>query len=182
MDFSTSSHIYGYDNISSKFDFQGPGLEVKVAVTEIFSNPSQPQNLNVYNTITFTLRSQAFCFFFYITTVCNEIPQFSVCRQVVLCNGICITCNALFLIETLISKQISVLKFSFQTFIFYKFKINFNFWMGFSKNLSFKIVMSWRAIWRWASSRVNLLVNLYSKLYVTFILQWIAFMFLGMKH
>ena len=32
-----SSYICGYDNFSSKFDFQGPGLKVKVDRTEIFS-------------------------------------------------------------------------------------------------------------------------------------------------
>ena len=46
------------------------------------------------------------------------------------------------------------------------------------KNPSFKIAMSGWAIFRhWASSQVNLLVNLFSKLYVTFILLWIAFIF-----
>ena len=44
--------------------------------------------------------------------------------------------------------------------------------MDFSENLSFKIAMS-----RQVLSQVNLLVNLFSKLYVTFILQWIAFIF-----
>ena len=51
--------------------------------------------------------------------------------------------------------------------------------MGFSKNPSFKIAMSGQAgigwVGHWMSSQVNLLVNLFSKLYVTFILQWIAF-------
>ena len=37
--------------------------------------------------------------------------------------------------------------------------------------------MSGRAGGHWASSQVNLLVNLFLKLYVTFILQWIAFIF-----
>ena len=32
MDFNITSHKCGYDNISSKFDFQGPGLKVKVTV------------------------------------------------------------------------------------------------------------------------------------------------------
>ena len=55
--------------------------------------------------------------------------------------------------------------------------------MGFSKILSSKIVMSGRVGVRGASderqvlSQVNLFVNLFSKLYVTFILQWIAFIF-----
>ena len=49
--------------------------------------------------------------------------------------------------------------------------------MGFSKNLSFKIAMSGQEGRRQALSQVNLLVNLFSKLYVTFILQWIAFIF-----
>ena len=31
MDFNITSHKY-YDNISSKFDVQGPGLKVKVTV------------------------------------------------------------------------------------------------------------------------------------------------------
>ena len=45
--------------------------------------------------MTFILRSQAFCFFIHITIVCHEISQFSVClQQVVLCEGICITCDA----------------------------------------------------------------------------------------
>ena len=63
MDFNISSHNCRYDNISSKFDFQGPGLMVKVDILpEIFlyhmrSNPSQPENLNVYNTVTFMSRS-----------------------------------------------------------------------------------------------------------------------------
>ena len=48
----------------------------------------------------------------------------------------------------------------------------------FQKNLSFKIAMSlWAGVWRKASSQVNLLVNLFSKLYISFILQWIAFIF-----
>ena len=53
----------------------------------------------------------------------------------------------------------------------------------FSKNPSFKIAMSgWMdrrqtGIWRQASSQVYLLVDLFSKLYVTFKLQWIAFRF-----
>ena len=46
------------------------------------------------------------------------------------------------------------------------------FWTGFSKNPSFKIAMSGRAV-----SQVNLLFNLFLVLYVTFILQWIAFIF-----
>ena len=29
--YNIPSHICGYDNISSKFDFQGPGLKVKVS-------------------------------------------------------------------------------------------------------------------------------------------------------
>ena len=37
MDFNISSHICGYDNISSKLDFQVAGLKVKVDMTEIFS-------------------------------------------------------------------------------------------------------------------------------------------------
>ena len=49
------------------------------------------------------------------------------------------------------------------------------------KNPSFKIAMYGRADgWagrRRASSQVYLLVNLFSKLYVIFILQWIAFIF-----
>ena len=46
--------------------------------------------------MTFTLRSQAFCFFIHITIICNEISQFSVCpHQVVLCEGISIPCDAL---------------------------------------------------------------------------------------
>ena len=49
--------------------------------------------------MTFTLRSQAFYFFIYITIICHEISQFSVClHQVVLCEGICIACDALFII------------------------------------------------------------------------------------
>ena len=36
MDFNISLFIYGYDNILSEFDFQGPGLKVKVDVTEIY--------------------------------------------------------------------------------------------------------------------------------------------------
>ena len=39
-------------------------------------------------------------------------------------------------------------------------------------NLSFKIQCS--KVWGWA---LSLLVNLFSKLYVTFILHWIAFIF-----
>ena len=37
MDLDISSHICGYDNILSKFDFQGPGLKVEVDMSEIFS-------------------------------------------------------------------------------------------------------------------------------------------------
>ena len=49
------------------------------------------------------------------------------------------------------------------------------FWTGFPKTPSFKIVMSGRSgVWHQAS---GLLVNLFSKLCVTFILQWIAFIF-----
>ena len=48
--------------------------------------------------MTFTLRSQAFCFFIFITIICHEISHFSVCPyQVVLCEGICIAYNALLL-------------------------------------------------------------------------------------
>ena len=52
----------------------------------------------------------------------------------------------------------------------------------FLKNMSFKIVMfGWAGVGQasggQASSEVYLLVNLFSKLYVTFILQWIAFIF-----
>ena len=48
----------------------------------------------------------------------------------------------------------------------------------FSKNLSFKIAMSgWAGVRHLVLSQVNLLVNLFSKLYVTFIFQWIAFIF-----
>ena len=43
------------------------------------------------------------------------------------------------------------------------------------KNTSFKKAMYGRAAWHQASSKVYLLVNRFSKLYVTFILQWIAF-------
>ena len=46
--------------------------------------------------MTFTLRSQAFCFFIHIAIICHEISQFSVCpQQVVLCEGISIACDAL---------------------------------------------------------------------------------------
>ena len=53
MDFDISSHICGYENISSKFDFQGPGLKVEVDMTEIFFIMWDiiPSNLNVYNTV-----------------------------------------------------------------------------------------------------------------------------------
>ena len=44
--------------------------------------------------MTFTLRSQAFCFFIHITIICHEIPQFIVC-PLVLCEGICITFDVL---------------------------------------------------------------------------------------
>ena len=44
----------------------------------------------------------------------------------------------------------------------------------FLKNQSFKIAMGGRD---WASSEVYLLVNFFSKFNVTFILQWIAFIF-----
>ena len=38
MDFNISSHSWvWYDNISSKFDFQGPELKVKIDMTETFS-------------------------------------------------------------------------------------------------------------------------------------------------
>ena len=37
MDFSINSHIGGYDNITSKLDFQVPGLNVKIDMTEVFS-------------------------------------------------------------------------------------------------------------------------------------------------
>ena len=40
--FNIFSHICGFDNIWSKFDFQGPGLRVHVDMMEIFSNLSQP--------------------------------------------------------------------------------------------------------------------------------------------
>ena len=55
--------------------------------------------------------------------------------------------------------------------------LHYHFWTGFLKNLSFKIAMSGRVGGRPASSEVNLLVNLFSKLYVTFFLRWIAFIF-----
>ena len=45
------------------------------------------------------------------------------------------------------------------------------------KNPSLKLAMSGRAGRHQASSQVNLLVNLFSVLYVSFILQWIAFIF-----
>ena len=32
MDFNVTSHEYWIDNILSKFDFQGPGLKVKVTM------------------------------------------------------------------------------------------------------------------------------------------------------
>ena len=41
----------------------------------------------------------------------------------------------------------------------------------------FKTVLKIAMFGRWASSEVYLLVNFFSKLYVTFILQWIAFIF-----
>ena len=47
----------------------------------------------------------------------------------------------------------------------------------FFKNPSFKIALSGRVGGHRASSQVYLLVNLFSKLYVTFILQQIAFIF-----
>ena len=37
MDFDIFSHIRGNDNSSNKFDFQGPGLKVKVDMTEIIA-------------------------------------------------------------------------------------------------------------------------------------------------
>ena len=49
MGFNVASYICGYDNISSKFDFQGSGLKVMVDMTEIFSirldlgYPSKPE-------------------------------------------------------------------------------------------------------------------------------------------
>ena len=53
------------------------------------------------------------------------------------------------------------------------------FWTNFSKNASYIIAMSGLTggCRHQVSSQVNLLVNLFSKLYVTFILQWIAFKF-----
>ena len=36
MDFNISSHICGYDNILSKFDFQDPGHKVKVDMMKLF--------------------------------------------------------------------------------------------------------------------------------------------------
>ena len=49
--------------------------------------------------MTFILRSQAFCFYIHITIICHEIPQFSVCpHQVVLYEGICFACDALFIV------------------------------------------------------------------------------------
>ena len=53
----------------------------------------------------------------------------------------------------------------------------FGFFFFFFLNLSFKIAMSGWAGGRQASSEVYLSVNLFSKLYVTFFLQWIAFIF-----
>ena len=47
--------------------------------------------------MTFTLRSQAFCFFIRITIICHEISRYSVCpHEVVLFEGNCIACEALF--------------------------------------------------------------------------------------
>ena len=61
----------------------------------------------------------------------------------------------------------------------------FFFFFFFFFNPSFKIAVSgragWLGVWCRASSQVNLLVNLFSKLYVTFTLQWIAFIFGRMK-
>ena len=59
------------------------------------------------------------------------------------------------------------------------FYLKFSFLCGFLKNLSFKIAMSrWAGVRRVGeSSKVCLLVNLFSKFYVTFILRWIAFIF-----
>ena len=48
---------------------------------------------------------------------------------------------------------------------------------GFLKNLSFKIAMSGWAGGCRVSSKVYLFVNHFSELYVSFILQWIAFIF-----
>ena len=42
--------------------------------------------------MTFTETSQVFCFFIYITIICHEMSQFS---EEVLCEGICIACDAL---------------------------------------------------------------------------------------
>ena len=56
-------------------------------------------------------------------------------------------------------------------------------WTGFSQKPSFRIAISGRAGvgrvsgGRRALSQVNLLVNIFSKLSVIFILQWIAFIF-----
>ena len=56
MDLDISSHISGYDNISTKFDFQGPGDQRRGwhdwnIFYHVRSNPFQPENLNVYSTV-----------------------------------------------------------------------------------------------------------------------------------
>ena len=56
-----------------------------------------------------------------------------------------------------------------------------HFWMGFTKNPSFKIMSGWAGIWRRASSQVYLLVNPFSQLYVTFILSGLLSYLVGMK-
>ena len=61
------------------------------------------------------------------------------------------------------------------------FYIIYTFLDGFFKKSSCKIAMSGQVGIGWLalgfSTQVNLLVNFFTKLYVTFILQWIAFIF-----
>ena len=61
MDFNIFSHIYGYDNISSKFDFQGPGLKVNVVMTETCSIMWNliPPNLKIWTFTTLYLNDKA---------------------------------------------------------------------------------------------------------------------------
>ena len=52
-----------------------------------------------------------------------------------------------------------------------------HFWAGFSKNPFFKIAMSGRASGIWRCPMLTFWLTFSSKLYFTFIFQWIAFIF-----
>ena len=113
MGFNVSSHICGYDTSSSKFDFRVLSSRSRLTwlkyflLCKILSLQTWTSEFLQYCTLmsrsymTFTLRSQAFCFFIHIIIICHDILQFRVCpHQVVLCDGICIACDALLCLWT----------------------------------------------------------------------------------